>query len=124
MIPLPQRSAVSSSQQTSAINALTGIWKIEQAFNRELGGYKESKQLAKSIGYQEFKPNGAMCRLWTVDPVCNGYKPYVAIAKDKIQAANYGGIHEVFIWKIIGGKLELTGTTWKGIYVKVNAVVF
>ena len=122
-IPFQQGTAASQSQQTGALNALTGIWKIDQAFNREISGYKESKQLAKNIGYQEFKSNGTMCRLWTVDSVCNGYKPYIVIAEHKIKAeVSYGGKYDVFIWKITNGRLELIGDTWKGVYVKINAI--
>ena len=122
-VPLQQGITVSQLQQTQIIDALTGIWKIEHAFSREIGGYKESKELAKNIGYQEFKANGTMCRLWTVDPVCNGYKPYTTITEHKIQTeVSYGGRYDVFIWNITGGKLELIGDTWKGIYIKVSAI--
>lgn len=111
---------------------LNGLWKIEIAYiwDNPPGVWKENKETAMRIPYQEFK-DGKMCRIWGYKKpeitsleeafenyYCSEYKSYrVNGTTITFEGETYG---QVYQWNIVDGKLELGMPAGKGIYVKTS----
>lgn len=112
---------------------LNGLWKIETAYMwvNPPGVWKEDKETATRIPYQEFK-DGKMCSMWAMRKVpelntleealdnfyCVEYKPYKVNGSIIIFAGeNYGYVYK---WKIEENKLIIDyNTPGRGIYIKI-----
>lgn len=102
---------------------LIGLWKTERAFDKSYTGFEETREPHRINSYQEFREDGTMCRLWTVDNKCNGYKPYFINGNKLKVEPSYGGRYDVYIWQVTSdGKLEIVGSSSKSIYAKVQAI--
>ena len=112
---------------------LNGLWKIETAYMwvNPPGVWKEDKETATRIPYQEFK-DGKMCSMWAMRKVpelntleealdnfhCNEYKPYkVNGSIITFEGENYGYVYK---WKIEENKLIIEYSPGRGIYVKIS----